>query len=111
LWDVLYQARFREASELRDRIYGVLGLVNSWAGANPIVPDYSLPVAEVFCQAALVIIQNTGTLDPLYLKTESPGTPAQEHPSRIPHMSKASDFKYNRHLWVFLRLLSTLSPT
>lgn len=42
LWDVLYQARFRETSELRDRIYGVLGLVNGWAGANPIVSIYSL---------------------------------------------------------------------
>ena len=42
MWDVLYQARFQETSELRDRMYGVLGLVNSWAGANLIVPDHSL---------------------------------------------------------------------
>ena len=61
----------------------------------------------MLCRAALVIIQNTGTLDLLYLKTESPSTPAQEHPSWIPYLSKASDFKYNKHLWVLLRLLST----
>ncbi len=40
LFDLLRSTRARKASDDRDKVYSVLGLVTTWLAATPIVPDY-----------------------------------------------------------------------
>ena len=60
LLDVLARFREAEASDPRDKIYGLLGLTSEDHG---IVPDYSKSVQEVFIDATAAHINMTQTLD------------------------------------------------
>ncbi|KAH8648305.1 hypothetical protein BGZ60DRAFT_222151, partial [Tricladium varicosporioides] len=52
---------FRDATDPRDLVYGMLGLKEE--GQIVIEPNYSLEIGQVFHQAAIAIIQGTGVLD------------------------------------------------
>ena len=56
----------REATDPRDHIYGLLGLVND-TGAEKLLPDYNLAISEAYTQATFNMIMGKGDLSPLVL--------------------------------------------
>ncbi|KAI1406410.1 HET-domain-containing protein [Hypoxylon fuscum] len=55
-----------EATDQRDLIYGLLGLVTDWGeDAQPLVPDYSLSPTSVICNAFLRSIRQSRNLEAL----------------------------------------------
>lgn len=58
----------RQATDLRDYVYGILGLVTE-AGKEPIVPDYRLSVQQVFAQTAAKVLHDEDSLNFLGLNT------------------------------------------
>lgn len=61
---VLSDFRHRQASDPRDKLYGLLALFSREFQAR-IEPDYTLPVAEVYTSWTLALITESGTLDVL----------------------------------------------
>jgi hypothetical protein len=59
---VLVWFRKREVSNLRDKVYGFLGLIRG-AGDTLLQPDYNLSVAEVYMGTMKHMILQTGHLD------------------------------------------------
>ncbi|KAJ5659082.1 Heterokaryon incompatibility [Penicillium longicatenatum] len=102
LLELLFQCRFREASNPRDKIYSLLGLVTS-TGLNPpmapipahpplgIKPDYSSPVDTIYTYIARQMILVSNTLDVLSGCGNSPTIPALDPgytlPSWVPDWS------------------------
>jgi hypothetical protein len=62
LTDVLQIVRNKNATDSRDKVFGVLGLVNNWLTTPPILPDYKLTDIEVFVQVTVNWITNTRDL-------------------------------------------------
>lgn len=62
LLPLLRQFSGRNATDPRDRVYALLGLVR---GRLPVQPDYSIDVATLYQHTALGIISSTGTLSVL----------------------------------------------
>lgn len=60
LLDVLARFRMNSASDRRDCVYGLLGLVTQ---DHDVVVDYTKSVAQVFTEATISIIKNAGNLD------------------------------------------------
>ena len=58
LIEVLQTARNKNATDSRDKVFGVLGLVNNWLTTSPILPDYTLTDIEVFAQVTVNWITN-----------------------------------------------------
>ncbi|GAW19669.1 hypothetical protein ANO14919_091580 [Xylariales sp. No.14919] len=58
---LLYTQSYR-ATNPRDKIYGLLGLIES-----DITPDYSKPVADLYSEAAEKLLKEVGSLEPLNL--------------------------------------------
>ncbi|KAI1096748.1 HET-domain-containing protein [Rostrohypoxylon terebratum] len=50
------------ATDPRDLIYGLLGMVTDWGTIDPLVPDYKLSLHKVMCDAAFKIIQQNRSL-------------------------------------------------
>ncbi|WAO94944.1 HET domain-containing protein [Fusarium falciforme] len=65
LWTALGVTRSRFATDDRDRVFGVLGLVNSWI-REPIVPKYRAKTEEIYTLATLDEILATNSLSPLH---------------------------------------------
>ncbi|PZC99521.1 HET domain containing protein [Pyrenophora tritici-repentis] len=61
----------RDATDVRDKVYGLLGLVTDWRGIPALIPDYNLPPKEVFAQAIFHHIQRTLSLQILMGTTPS----------------------------------------
>jgi hypothetical protein len=55
----------REATNVRDKVYGLLGLVTNCQGKPPLLADYSMPPKEVFMQAIISHIEGTISLQGL----------------------------------------------
>ncbi|CAN9099956.1 unnamed protein product [Alternaria alternata] len=53
------------ATDVRDKVFAVLGLVTDWQGNPPTVPDYNLPPKEVFIQATIRDIQGASSMKAL----------------------------------------------
>jgi hypothetical protein len=60
LMDVLARFRYAKATDPRDMIYGLLGLVSE---EHPVMVDYSKTTAEVFADVTAAIINLHGNLD------------------------------------------------
>ncbi|XEV05131.1 hypothetical protein FSHL1_010418 [Fusarium sambucinum] len=58
---LLEATRNRRCQEPRDRIYGLLGLVHSWRFADPITPDYSQSIEELYMTATWKAMTETNT--------------------------------------------------
>ena len=65
LIDVLPQLRVADASDPRDKVYAGLGLVASWQDREPLYPDYSLGVTNVYTRATFEILHRDRALDVL----------------------------------------------
>ncbi|KAK0671430.1 heterokaryon incompatibility protein-domain-containing protein [Cercophora samala] len=65
LLPLLRQFRIRNATDPRDKVYALLGMVQYWGGQHKIAPDYNLDVTDVYWQATITIIKNTQSLEVL----------------------------------------------
>ncbi|GAP87007.1 putative heterokaryon incompatibility protein [Rosellinia necatrix] len=73
LW-LLWQVRELDATDPRDKVYSVLGLVGpDEARAGRLVPDYTVSVGECYRRAALAIMSYTRNLD-VFLIEQNPGS-------------------------------------
>lgn len=62
---LLRKFRPREASDRRDKVFALLGLVRHWEYGSPIFPDYSLTPEEIFWRTTVNIISSTRTIEVL----------------------------------------------
>lgn len=69
LYWLLKQYFDREATDPRDKAYGVLGLVNSWGNEEPLVPDYDISARELYEELTMRIVHETGSLEILMGQT------------------------------------------
>ncbi|KAI0479823.1 HET-domain-containing protein [Xylaria cf. heliscus] len=92
LGQLLYYSRFFEASDPRDKVYAVLGLWrytrSNEAGNVDIWPDYKKDVADVYVEATIAAIHESGNLDVLSLVEGTSSERAIELPSWIPDYSQ-----------------------
>lgn len=58
---LLEATRNRRCQEPRDRIYGLLGLIDNWRFTEPITPDYSLGIEELYITATWKAMTETQT--------------------------------------------------
>ncbi|TID21403.1 HET-domain-containing protein [Venturia nashicola] len=62
LADLLLRTRLRKATDDRDKVFSVLGLVRNWLGTPPIRPDYSMSTMEIYALVAEHFIRASGSL-------------------------------------------------
>lgn len=75
----------RNASNPRDKVFGLLGLTTEWHWRNSIKPNYNLSVAAVFEDTTVKLIESTRCLDVLPLDSQQPSN--FELPSWTPDWS------------------------
>ncbi|KAL7945055.1 heterokaryon incompatibility domain-containing protein [Trichoderma barbatum] len=75
LWETLTTFRARHATDNRDKVHGILGLVNSWSG-QPIVPNYRTTAEAIYCQAAISTVIGTQSLLPLHFPLQKNACPS-----------------------------------
>lgn len=80
------QYRSRRATDLRDKIFGMLGL-GKGPSAAIIHPDYSLSIEEIFESTVISIIQRTGELEVLSHLAALGGERNPKLPSFVPDWS------------------------
>jgi hypothetical protein len=68
----------RDATDIRDKVYGLLGLVTNWYKRAPLLPDYSLDPKEVFIHASLGELKGSLSLQGLMgtTRTDVPNLPS-----------------------------------
>lgn len=87
----------RDATDPRDQIYGVLGLVNA-PESDPMVPNYDLSVAEVYTQAMFRMISDARSLAPLVF-AEGQRHEELHLPSWVPDWTDTSYFQPPPYPW------------
>ncbi|KFA71687.1 hypothetical protein S40288_09533 [Stachybotrys chartarum IBT 40288] len=65
LWETLLRFRLRNATDDRDKVFGVLGLIGSWPG-KPVVPDYRATPDAVYRQVSTSVALESESLLPLH---------------------------------------------
>ncbi|TVY80845.1 Heterokaryon incompatibility protein 6 OR allele [Lachnellula suecica] len=63
--NLLHQARYLEASEIRDKVFGILGLSAELRPLFP-VPDYQKPVSEIYTEVAKAFLERSNSLSILH---------------------------------------------
>jgi hypothetical protein len=59
LSQVMKQSVGRDATDPRDHVYGLLGLVTNWYRNAPLVPDYSKSIQEILIQAQYIEVRGS----------------------------------------------------
>ena len=67
----IWHTRHRAATDPRDKIYGVLGLVPDWLDTEPIVPDYTKSSYHMFRNTVLKMIRGDNNFD-ILCEVQSP---------------------------------------
>ncbi|KAH7078783.1 heterokaryon incompatibility protein-domain-containing protein [Paraphoma chrysanthemicola] len=80
LLDVLHRSRSCSATDPRDKVYAVLGLVQHDVAKNFIV-DYSMTPGQVFTRMSIYLMKNRDSLD--ILKHTTLGNPDKDVPSWV----------------------------
>ncbi|KAK4140466.1 heterokaryon incompatibility protein-domain-containing protein [Dichotomopilus funicola] len=91
LFELLVRCRFRLASDSRDKVYALLGMIkNEGQADNPlgIEGDYRLSETEVYRHTARQLLLQSSSLDLLGASTP---TPTQSHPSWVPDWSNTGN--------------------
>ncbi|KAI0104278.1 heterokaryon incompatibility protein-domain-containing protein [Nemania sp. FL0031] len=90
---------FRKATDPRDQVYGLLGLVSEHTEGDLLRPDYSLPVSKVYSRACCKIMQNSKNLRLLsYADRQSS---VDTLPSWCHDFDASSPFNPNPYYWDF----------
>ncbi|GIZ44585.1 hypothetical protein CKM354_000777900 [Cercospora kikuchii] len=84
LLDLLGYARLQRASDPRDKIYAIMGLLSGKQRALVPPPDYDAEIVEVYTAFATCAILSTGTLDVLSWKNPYVESFFTEMPSWVP---------------------------
>ena len=85
LYQALRASRWCKATDERDQIYGILGLVDAVDAADPnLTTQYDLPFGNVFLRAASLLLIEHGLTSVLDLKGISELTIGAPYPSWIP---------------------------
>jgi hypothetical protein len=94
------KARYLEASDLRDKIFGVLGLSDTLMTLFP-SPDYSKSPSDIFTEVAKAFLDRSRSLR--ILEEASSAGPALNHPSWVPDWSvpPIKILPYKDHLGFF----------
>ena len=95
LVDILFQVRRREVTESRDRIYGLLALINS-AFAQPFEPDYTARLRDIFTEFTVRFIRESGSLE-LLLQSSKQTNSLTELPSWVPDYTSRYNFETERY--------------
>lgn len=96
LLPLLRKFRSRAASDQRDKVFALLGLVNFWGQDEPITPNYKLRLSEVYLETTKKLIRSSGSLAVLSGTTASRSQTAQGFPSWITDWSY--DAPYHEHV-------------
>ena len=100
LSDLLYDAggSFREATDPRDLVYALIGLVKVPEKAEvDLIPDYSLSVVKVYLQAAGFILEHEGLIE-LLERCDRPST-IDGLPSWVPDWSSTPAINSRKMTW------------
>ncbi|KAJ0122367.1 hypothetical protein J7T55_002880 [Diaporthe amygdali] len=62
LLPLLRKFRAKDASDKRDKVYALIGLVNFWGQDEPLIPDYGLRLSKVYWQTTKRLIRSSKTL-------------------------------------------------
>ncbi|ETS07232.1 HET-domain-containing protein [Trichoderma reesei RUT C-30] len=90
LWETMTTFRARFATDNRDKVHGVLGLINSWPG-QPIIPNYRTTAEAIYCQAAISTATGTKSLLPLHFPLQKHACPGLS--SWCPNPARCSNFE------------------
>jgi hypothetical protein len=96
----LVMTRTRGAYDARDKVYSLLGLTKDCSERLSIVPDYSIPVSQVYIQTAFKIIRHKNSLE--ILATAQKKNTDSEIPTWCPDWSCTSNAEVN-DAWVHAR--------
>lgn len=102
LFGLLRNTRARKASDDRDKVFSVLGLVTDWFGATPVVPDYSLTTAKLYADVTEHLISSMSNSLFVFVSNHRrrPGFPswvhdwAAEDPSDYPFENTWADLMW-----------------
>lgn len=72
-----------QATDPRDKVYGLIGLAPAHERAN-IVPDYNLSAEQVFLSTTIAILEQSGNLDILCSVAKRPAQEAETQVSGLP---------------------------
>lgn len=62
LLPLLRKFRNRDASDKRDKVFALIGLVNFWGQDEPLIPDYETGLGEVYWKTTIHLIRSSKTL-------------------------------------------------
>lgn len=93
----LYMTRLRQASDGRDKVYSLLGLIQHQPDPIGFVPDYSLRLSQVYARTGLQLIRHFNNLD--ILMTHERKDPKSEIPSWAPDW-RSSKNNEDGDLWI-----------
>ncbi|KAK0619562.1 heterokaryon incompatibility protein-domain-containing protein [Immersiella caudata] len=74
LLTLLRRFRARQTTDPRDKVYALLGIVQSWEGQERIIPDYGLDPQQAFHKTAVAAIKLTQSLEALIGTPGNPNT-------------------------------------
>lgn len=99
LHELMQATRTTQASDPRDKVYSLLGLVKDHPESHRIVPDYEKPVAEVFAMAARIAVEKSNRLDELSCSFDRmyrrvPDVPTWVPDYSVPGMSSIRHVKF-----------------
>ncbi|KAI9154942.1 FAD-linked oxidoreductase ZEB1 [Paramyrothecium foliicola] len=100
LLPLLRMFRSRQATDPRDKVFALLGLVQYWGGQAKIVPDYNMSADRVFWETTITLLKNTKSIDVLVgtLGRHENSTMSQTRPSWVPDWSCPPDTHENTRL-------------
>jgi hypothetical protein len=70
LTTLLHSYFMKRATDPRDKIYGLLGLVSKWGQSDPVVPNYNITPRQLFERVAHHWIDIDSNLEFLYFRSE-----------------------------------------
>lgn len=109
LGQLLYYSRFFEASDPRDKVYAVLGLWrftrSDGPGSVDIRPDYNKDTSDVYIEATVAAIHESGNLDVLSLVEGTSSERAIELPSWVP------DYSHGPQVYPLVQLSRATPPS